>query len=248
MIESQSAKSGVYFLDVGQGDSTLIISQSGNRILIDAGNTDGRATKEIRKILPWYDRRIDIAIATHADQDHVGGFNKVTKNFHIGRFLSSHLVTSKDVEKNLFEAINRANISTSTIHRGAKISFGNDYADILYPPMQMKMTSDKDTNLFSIVSKINFGTTTFLITGDAPRMVELKLVYAKDNLQTDVLKIGHHGSKTSTDPIFVENVKPTHAIISAGKDNRYGHPHKEVVEALKNTKILKTYEEGTIRF
>lgn len=244
----ETPKSGVYFLNVGQGDSILIMSSSGNRILIDAGNVDGKSVAEIRKIFPWFDRRIDLAIGTHADQDHVGGFIKVSQNFSISKFLFSHLHTSKDVEKNLFESLQRAKVSTSTIDRGAKISFGSDYINILYPPHQMKITSDKDTNLFSIVAVAHISTTTFLLTGDAPKEVELKLVNAKDNLHTDVLKAGHHGSKTSTNPIFVEKVSPTYSIISAGKNNRYGHPHKETLDTLKNTKILKTYEIGTIKF
>jgi len=247
-VLNQPIKSGVYFLDVGQGDSILIISESGNRILIDAGNVDGKSVTEIRKILPWFDRRIDLAIGTHADQDHVGGFTKVVQNFSVSKFLFSHLHTTKTVETNLFDSLDRAGVATSTINRGARISFGNDYINILYPNRQMKMTSDKDTNLFSIVAMVYVGTTTYLLTGDAPREVELKLVNAKDDLQADVLKAGHHGSKTSTDPIFVEKVKPTYAIISAGLNNRYGHPHKETVDTLRDTKILKTYELGTIRF
>jgi len=247
-VLNQPIKSGVYFLDVGQGDSILIISESGNRILIDAGNVDGKSVTEIRKILPWFDRRIDLAIGTHADQDHVGGFTKIVQNFLVGKFLFSHLHTSKSVETNLFESLDRAGVATSTINRGARISFGNDYINILYPNRQMKMTSDKDTNLFSIVAVAHIGTTTFMLTGDAPREVELKLVNAKDDLQVDVLKAGHHGSKTSTDPIFVEKVKPTYAIISAGLNNRYGHPHKETIDTLRDTKILKTYVEGTIKF
>lgn len=248
LIVNHPVKPGVYFLDTGQGDSTLIISDSGNRILIDAGNVDGKAVKEIRKILPWFDRRIDIAIGTHADQDHVGGFTKISQNFSINKFLFSHLHTSKDVEKNLFEALEIAKVSTSTINRGAKISFGNDYINILYPDRSMKMTSDRDTNLFSIIMTMHIGTTTYILTGDAPRKVELKLVFNGDNLKADVLKVGHHGSKTSTDPIFVSKVSPVYSVISAGKNNRYGHPHKDTFGALKNTKILKTYELGTIKF
>ncbi len=250
MVVNHPIKPGVYFLDVGQGDSTLIISSSGNRILIDAGNVDGKSVKEINKIFPWFDRRIDLTIGTHADQDHVGGFTKIVQNFSVGKFLFSHLHTSKTVEKNLFDSLQRANVSTSTINRGAKISFGNDYINILYPNRQMKMTSDKDTNLFSIVAVAHVGTTTFMLTGDAPKSVELKLVNVKDNLHADVLKVGHHGSKTSTDSIFIEEVKPTYAIISAGLNNRYGHPHKETIETLEkeNVKILRTSEMGMIKF
>lgn len=248
LVLDQPIKSGVYFLDVGQGDSTLIVTESGNRILIDAGNVDGKSVTEIRKILPWFDRRIDLAIGTHADQDHVGGFKKIVENFSVNKFLFSHLHTKKEVEKNLFDALARAKVSTSTINRGAKISFGNNFIDILYPNQKMKMTSDKDTNLFSIVAMAHVGTMTYLLTGDAPREVEMKLVYVGDDLKADVLKVGHHGSRTSTDSIFVSKVSPKFAIISAGKNNRYGHPHKEVVDSLKNVKVLKTYELGTIKF
>lgn len=243
-----SPNPGVYFLDVGQGDSILIISKAGNRILVDAGNVDGKSVKELTKIFPWFDRRIDLAIGTHADQDHVGGFTKLVQDFSINKFLFSHLHTTKDVEKNLFEALNRAKVSTSTINRGAKISFGDDHINIFYPARSMKMTSDKDTNLFSIVATACVGTTTFLLTGDAPESVELKLL--KDNIQAEVLKVGHHGSKNSSDPVFISKVNPTYAIISAGKNNRYGHPHIDTMRTLESSKIriLKTYESGTLKF
>lgn len=245
-------QSGIYFLNVGQGDSIFLNLENGNRILIDAGNVDGRSVEEIRKILPWYNRRIDLAIGTHADIDHVGGFTKIVKNFSVGKFLFSHLHTSKQVEKNLFDSIYNSNISTSTINRGAKISFegSTDHIDILYPARSMHVTSDKDTNLFSIVAMVNVQNKKYLLTGDAPRSVELKLVTINDDLKSDVLKVGHHGSRTSTDPIFLEKVSPNYAIISAGKNNRYGHPHAETIENLKkeNAKILKTSEMGTIKF
>ncbi|MEI8061889.1 MAG: MBL fold metallo-hydrolase [bacterium] len=259
----ESIKGKVYFLDVGQGDSVLIIFSNGNRMLIDAGNVDGKAVDEIRKILPWYDRRIDIALGTHADIDHVGGFTKVVQNFTVGLFLFSHLHTSKPVETFLFDSIDRVHVATSTIDRGAMISSGikndisSDHVNILYPPRMMRMTSDKDTNLFSIVAMAYIRNKKYLLTGDAPRSVELELVFAStsaSNLFSDlhayVLKAGHHGSRTSTDPIFVQSISPTYAIISAGKNNRYGHPHVETLETFEkeNIKILKTYDSGTIAF
>lgn len=272
----------VYFLNVGQGDSTFIITSSGSRILIDAGNVDGRAVSEIRKILPWFDRRIDIAIGTHADIDHVGGFAKIFKNFKVGKFLLSNIHTSKAVEKSLFDEINRAGISTSTISRGAIISFSNpnDNIKVLYPEHRVKINSDKDTNLFSIVLIATIANKRYLLTGDAPRSVELKLVEANkiirsnnyfsnpsqfknvcpkaDNsndlnlcsLDAEILKAGHHGSRTSTDPNFVKLVSPNYGIISAGLNNRYGHPHTETLDAFKNenVKAMRTDEIGTINF
>ena len=272
----------VYFLNIGQGDSTFIITNSGSRILIDAGNVDGRAVSEIRKILPWYDRRIDIAIGTHADIDHVGGFAKIFKSFQVGKISYSNIRTSKIVEKNLFDEINRAGISTSTISRGAVISFHNstDNIKVLYPDQNVKIKSDKDTNLFSIVLIATISNKRYLLTGDAPRSVELKLVetneilnssnYFSDprqfentcpksdssndlnfcSLDSEILKAGHHGSRTSTDQMFVKWVNPKFGIISAGLNNRYGHPHTETLETFKsqNVKVMRTDIDGTISF
>lgn len=251
----------ISFLDAGQGDAIFIQTLEGHRMLIDAGNVDGKAVTEIHKLIPWYDRRLDIALGTHADQDHVGGFAKIFKNFSVGYFLSSNIHTTKTVEKNLLQQIADAEISTSSISRGARIEFGSSgvLVDILYPTKMMKIKSDKDTNLFSIVAIVNIknknlstdhSTTKFLLTGDVPQSVEKLLIKNGDDLNVDILKVGHHGSRTSTSPDFLHATSPSIAVISAGKNNRYGHPHEEVINMLADMKvsILETSKSGTISF
>jgi competence protein ComEC len=255
-LDGSQFKNSISFLNVGQGDATLIQTSEGHRMLIDAGNIDGIVVDEIRKKIPWYDRRLDLAMGTHADQDHVGGFTKILKSFSVGQFLFSNIHTTKSVEKILFDRLREAHVSTSTISRGAKIVFGNSGVslNILYPTKIMKIKSDKDTNLFSIVAVATIplaeGVKKIMLTGDAPQSVEHLLVKNQENLKSDILKAGHHGSRTSTGAEFLNVVSPSISIISAGKNNRYGHPHAEVLEIMKksNIKILETSKNGTIDF
>ncbi len=250
------AKNSISFLDVGQGDAIFIQTSEGHRMLIDAGNVDGKSVNEIHKLIPWYDRRIDLALGTHADQDHVGGFTKVLKSFTLGHFLFSDIHTTKSVEKILFDQIAAVNVATSSISRGAHIEFGTSGVsiDILYPTRMMKIKSDKDTNLFSIIAIVTMpvqnGIERIMLTGDAPQSIEKLLINSGDDLHADILKAGHHGSRTSTSAEFVDAVDPEIAIISAGKNNRYGHPHKEVIDIFSASKIeiLETSKLGTIKF
>jgi len=256
-IKDKGQQNQISFLDVGQGDSTFIQSSEGHRLMIDAGDLNTQSADEIKKLIPWYSKRIDVAIATHADLDHIGGFTKVLNIFHVGRFLTSPIRTTKSVESDLNESIEIAGVATSTISRGARITLGTSgiFIDILYPSQFMKINSDKDTNLFSIVAMVSIASSTnpasikkFVLTGDAPQESELMMVKQGDDLRADVLKAGHHGSRTSTSQEFLDAIRPSSAIISAGLRNKYGHPHVEVIEKLKNenVRILETSKLGTI--
>lgn len=238
----------VSFLDVGQGDAIFIQASNGKKLLIDAG-PDQSVVEEVGKILPFFDRRIDMVLATHSDADHIGGFPYLFDRYYIPLVIESE-IASPTVVHRIFGEKKVAEQSNRLVARaGERIILdpkNNIVIDIIFPdqnPVQW------ETNEASIIVKVSYGETSFLLTGDAPSEVENHLIdIYGEQLQSNVLKLGHHGSKTSTSDLLLEVVKPEFAIVSAGLGNRYGHPHPEVVERveLNNAHILETATVGTI--
>jgi len=247
----------VAFLDIGQGDSIFIQSPTGRQVLIDGG-IDRDVLAQLASVMPFFDRSIDVMIATHPDKDHIGGLPYVFEQYDIDVVLDPGLET--DTEGYDFYADMRAHEKDVVYHearRGQVIDLGGGaYIRILYPDKDMD--GAEDTNSASIVAQLVYGETEVMLTGDAPDETESYLVSIENpstssgqaSLASDILKAGHHGSKTSTSQEFLDAVDPDYTIISAGKDNSYGHPHEEVVARLvaASTTILATFEEGTIVF
>ncbi|MCI0566165.1 MBL fold metallo-hydrolase [bacterium] len=246
VIQAEKTEMTVAFLDVGQGDAIFIESPSGNQMLIDGGK--GTAVlKELGNVMPFYDRSIDVVIATHPDEDHIGGFPEVFERFDIASFFEPGIAGETGAAEALVSSVQSENAQAYEVRRGDRINLGGGaYIDILFPDHDPR---GLETNDASIVARLTYGDTSFLFTGDSPEKIERYLLgIDHDSLDSDVLKVGHHGSKTSSDEAFLAAVSPDYAIISAGKDNRYGHPHKEVIDALAalSIPVLGTYEEGTI--
>lgn len=243
-----SNKLEVSFLDVGQGDAIFIQSPSGVQVLIDGGK-DRSVVEELHKVMPLFDKTIDMVVATHPDADHIGGLIDVLKIFNVDIFLESGGEGESNIQDALEKKIKEKNIKRRISIRGEEYNLGDGaYLTVLYPYTDV---SKIETNAGSLVMQLRYGQHTFLLTGDAPIGSELVLI-GTDNLklQSTVLKLGHHGSDTSTSFAFLEKVRPTYGIISAGKNNHYGHPHPDVLNrALKfNVNILQTSELGTITF
>ncbi|MDQ5927978.1 MAG: competence protein ComEC [Patescibacteria group bacterium] len=238
----------VAFLDIGQGDSIFIQSPTGRQVLIDGG-IDRDVLAELALVMPFFDRSIDVVIATHPDKDHIGGLPYVFEQYDIDVVLDPGL--EADTEGYDFYADMRAQEKDVVYHearRGQVIDLGGGaYLRILYPDKDM---DGAETNSASIATQLIYGETEVMLTGDAPDETENYLVSIDSHLTSDILKAGHHGSKTSTSQVFLDAVDPDYTIISAGKDNSYGHPHQEVVARLvaASTTILTTFEEGTIVF
>src|SRR3990167_3826571 len=239
----------VSFLNVGQGDAIFIESPAGIQILIDGGSPNKKVLFELGALMPFYDRSIDVVVATHPDEDHIGGLSDVLERYAVGVVLDSGLPRDTASFRRFEEIIKEKNIPYIQGARGERIYLGNDtYADILYPDRDLLGV---EPNIASIIIKLTYGENTFLFTGDAPVSVEEYISQLeKDNLDVDVLKIGHHGSKTSTSETLLGLASPEYAVISVGKDNSYGHPHPDVLLRLKKFEIpiLRTDESGTIVF
>lgn len=237
----------ITFLDVGQGDSILIESPSGADVLIDAGR-DRSALRELGKTMGPLDRTIDAVIATHPDADHIGGMPAVLERYRVRSFVTSGVESDTNPSLALEGAVlEEESVKRVVARRGDRIHFGDGaYADVLFPDREVPTV---EANTGSIVLRLVYGDTSFLLTGDAPDEIENWLVFLEDNLKSDVLKAGHHGSRTSTSQAFLDAVDPEIVVVSAGKGNSYGHPHQEVVERIvaSGARLLSTAQEGTIR-
>ncbi len=239
----------VSFLDVGQGDSILIESPTGVQMLVDGG-PDGAVLRELGSRLGFFDRTLDAVVETHPDQDHIGGLPDVFERYRVETFIEPRISNDTSATVAIINAVkNEEDVKKIVARRGMRILLGGGaYADILYPDRDVDAF---ETNTGSIVMRVVYGSTSFVLTGDSPEGIEKYLVSLDaEGLNSDVLKAGHHGSKTSTSEVFVKAVSPTYGVISAGKDNRYGHPHKDVVSRLnaEGVQILSTAERGAVTF
>ena len=243
-----SAVLKVSFLDVGQGDAIFIESPTGQQMLIDGG-ANNAVLRELGKVMPFYDRSIDVLVATHADQDHIGGLVEVLERFQVNLFIETNTTSTSAVYIELEDLLKAKNIKKEIIISPEILSLGGgaEFA-ILFPTQD---TAGWETNEASIVGRLSFGNNSFLLTGDSPQKIEKYLVGKYGEfLKGDVLKAGHHGSKTSSSELFIGTVSPAYTIISAGLNNRYGHPSPETLDILASfqEKILQTLGGGMIRF
>lgn len=240
----------VYFLDVGQGDAIFVDSPTHGRVLIDGG-PNRKVLSELGKILPFADKRIDVVIETHPDKDHIGGLPEVISRYNVGTFLEPGVESDNKVDDELKKRVEEKKIPHLLARRGMVVNF-NDGAklEILFPLIGQDVLN-WETNRASIVAKLVYGEKSFLLTGDSPIPIEDVLLLINPKiLDINVLKAGHHGSRTSTSLGYAEAASPEYAVISAGRDNSYGHPHKEVLDILNqvHAKVVSTIDLGTIRF
>jgi competence protein ComEC len=245
----------IFMLDIGQGDSFLIEAADGKKLLIDGGR-DTTVLSELSKVLPPGDNTIDIMIATHPDADHIGGLQYVLERYHVGLFLTSQVLTDTKTFTALYKELLKEHIASYYVRRGMVITL-----DTVHPATFTILFPDRDTtnwitNPASVVGKLQVGTRTALFTGDSPSSVEHYLVEVQKttptlpsmNLKSDILKLGHHGSKFSSSTEYLQAVSPVLALISAGIDNKYGHPNVETLARLKMLNIpwISTQQKGTV--
>ncbi|KKS30299.1 MAG: hypothetical protein UU89_C0012G0004 [Parcubacteria group bacterium GW2011_GWC2_42_11] len=238
----------VAFLDVGQGDAIYVETPHGNQVLIDGGK--GRAVlRALGTQMSYFDRSIDMVIATHPDLDHIGGLPEVFKRFDVATFIESGVEDPGAENKALHEAVQNEGISLDTARRGMTFMLDTEVMlEILFPDREV---TTFEPNTGSVVAKLTYKDTSFLFTGDSPAGIEtyLTAVY-REKLKSNVLKVGHHGSKTSSAELFLGFVDPEYAVISASCDNPYGHPHQEILDRLEQFKaqVLSTCNLGTLTF
>ena len=234
-----------HFIDVGQGDSSLIITPNGKTILIDAGD-EAHAKKVVSYIREQGIEKLDLVIATHPDADHIGGMDKVIKNFNIDVFAMPDVSAKTNQYKQIQRELKAKKMKTTRLYQGDEVQIDDDIDFEILSPVKGKKYDD--TNEYSIVAKIVYKDTSFILMGDATMENEVDIINNVPDIDIDVLKLGHHGSSTSSSDYFITKTSPNIAIISCGKNNKYGHPHQEVMRVLKKHGVTpyRTDEMGDI--
>jgi len=238
-----SGKLIVDYIDVGQGDSALI-TVNGKSMLIDAGPNESEE-KVVEYIKNKNISKIEYVLGTHPHEDHIGGLDKVIENFEIGQVYLPKVSSTTKTYESVIKQINKKDLKINQAKDGVSLDLGPGVKVEMYSPG--KKDYDNLNNYSSIV-KITFGENSFLFTGDAEKEAEDEVLKKGYDVSSDVLKVGHHGSSTSTSNEFLDKVNPMIAIISCGYNNSYGHPNKDTIDKLtkKNVKIFRTDGSGDI--
>lgn len=234
----------VVFLNVGQGDA-ILISQGKNQILIDGGRTGKELLAQIGRFVPFWDRNIELVIATHPDADHIGGLSVLLRTYQVDHVLTTGAESDTETSRLFQEAAAATRFGLTTVFQGTQITLPSGGELFIEYPLTALPKETSDTNEGSIVARFVYGETSFLLTGDLPHEETVLL----DEQPVTVLKAAHHGSKYSTSEAFLDLVQPKEAIISVGK-NSYGHPDSGVLERLQKRGITvhRTDEEGPLRY
>jgi competence protein ComEC len=238
----------VVFLDVGQGDSILILAPNGQTMLVDGGRTIEMADRVILpQLKAWGAQQVDVLVVTHPDADHISGLVGVLEKFPVALVALTGDQHATQIYERLLLDIRDKNIKALKVRTGTPIPFDPAVKLDVLGPDEAAVNQD-NTNDGSIVIKLTYGATSFLLTGDAEFAENLAILRRGADVRSTVLKLGHHGSSTSTDENWLRAVQPQLGVISAGADNPYGHPHAEVINALNKLGIpyIRTDEHGTI--
>ncbi|APC79834.1 TPA: ComEC/Rec2 family competence protein [Clostridium botulinum] len=233
----------VHYIDVGQGDSILVQTKDKN-ILIDAG-TRKSSDSLISYLKKQHIKKLDYVIATHPHEDHIGGMPKVIEEFEISNFYAPKKTANTKIFKDMILQLKKKNLKINVAKKGISLDLSNNSSlDFLAPVKD----NYENTNDSSAVVKLTHGNTKFLFTGDAEKTSEKDILNSNEDLSSNVLKVGHHGSHSSSSKEFLDKINPKIAIISCGKNNDYGHPHKETMKELKkrNIEVYRTDIDGNI--
>ncbi len=241
-------KAEVIFMDVGQGDA-ILIQKDWTQILIDGG--DGQQIlNRLGEFMPLGDKKVELVIATHSDEDHMGGLIKVLESYEVEKVLEPGTDCDKDLCQKWEELITQYSINESSAKLGQEVNLGEDIKiSVLYPFDDLSGRDFENANEASIVLKAEVDGEKYLLMGDTETKIEQELIDSGLDLDADVLKVSHHGSKNATSVDFISAVTPDQAVISVG-ENSYGHPSEETLNRLLNMNIiiLRTDKDGSIEF
>ncbi|MHC9161502.1 ComEC/Rec2 family competence protein [Exiguobacterium profundum] len=233
----------VHYIDIGQGDAIYIKMPSGEDVIIDGGNK-GKGDAIVAYLKKQKVDDIEVLISTHPDADHIGGLDEILDAYRVENVYAPKVKHTTQAYKDFLQAVKREGKTIKTAQMGVSLPIKGVSAKFVGP---VKSYSNSDLNNWSAVLHVTYKKNTFLFTGDAEHVSEKDMMAKKQTLRAEVLKVGHHGAKTSTSSTFLNVVKPKYAILSVGK-NSYGHPTSEVVTNLKRVKAttLRTDKNGTI--
>ena len=238
---SQEEQLWVHFIDVGQADS-ILLQCDGHYALIDGGNAaDGEAVAAYLAIQGV--QKLDLVVATHPHEDHIGGLSDVIDRIPVGVVWSSSIPNNNKTINNFLKSVSDRQKKVQYPNVGEEFQLGGATITVIGPVKEYS-----DINNLSIVLMVSYGDTRFLLTGDMERIAENDLIESGADLSADVLKVGHHGSESATGYRFLREVMPTYGVISCGKDNSYGHPHEDPLSRLRDAEVtvMRTDELSSI--
>ncbi len=248
---SSPKKLQVTFFDIGQGDAIFIETPSGRQMLIDGG-ANALVLEKLAKEMSYLDRTIDVVVATHGDADHVTGLIPVLRTYDVPTIIESPIKSESGIFEELQNEIKKEVSEGAGLHvasRGDVINLGDGVtATILYP--RKNISPRTETNDASVSLVVTYGEHSFLLTGDLGSSYEHALITDKLPKKVTVYKAGHHGSNTSSGELLLSRITPEYSVISAGRDNKYGHPHVETLERLQkySQEVLSTIDKGSVTF
>jgi len=243
----------VTFLNVGQGDAILIQTPDHQNILVDGGPSPQTISLELGRKFPFWDRTVDLIVSTQPHADHITGLVEVLQRYEVKRVLESGVSYNSCVYQEWLRLVEEKGIKRDMAKTGQEIDLGRGIKiEVLSPPNEFFRGTSADVDNNGVVLRLSWGEISFLLTADIRWEGEFELIKQRANLKSTMLKVAHHGSKTSTIPQFLAVVDPQMAVISVGANNTFGHPSPEVVERLKGRlgedNVYLTSQDGTIEF
>ncbi len=234
----------VHFIDVGQGDAILIETDHA-AMLIDAGENN-KGTVVVDYLNTQQITKLDYVIGTHPHSDHIGGLDTVLDTFLVDKVIMPSVIHTTKTFEDVLDTLEDKNLKITKAVVGTQYILGPATFTVVAP----NASSYEEMNNYSVGIKLTYGDTSFLFTGDAEKLAEDEMVANGIDLSADVLKLAHHGSAYSNSDSFLNAVSPTYAMINVGKDNEYGHPHVEALQAMldRDIKVYRTDEQGTVVF
>jgi len=236
----------IWFLDVGQGDSEFIQAPNGNQILVDGG-PDNKVLQELGRIMPFYDHSIDAVVLTHPHADHLRGLIEVLKNYEVGRVLENKIPCDSPECLEWDKVEQKSEMVQAAVGQIIDLGEGVELKVIYARQPDARADAAKNAHDYMLVTELEYGSEALLLMGDAEKKIEQTLA-VDGNINAQFLKVGHHGSKTSTTAQFLNAVKPEAAFIELGAGNPYGFPHPEVIKRLDDLgiKYYRTDTDGTV--
>lgn len=236
----------VSVLDVGQGDAIFVRTPTNQKILIDAGPASNLLAP-LSSRLGYFERRLDLIVLTHPDLDHIAGFSEILRRYEVANVLLTGVVHETAAYGDILDQFSDQKIPVHFARADRDFDFGGGVTfDIVWPTKDFVGLDPVNNNMTSIVGRLTYGETSILLTGDAEKEAEEYILLTPANLASSALKLGHHGAKTSSSEDFLNAVNSKIALVSAGLDNQFGHPHAEVLERITNQNVYSTIENGTV--